>query len=147
MAIRAVRNNNPGNINSGQPWQGLMPRSMMNPEQAADPRFAVFESASWGFRALCLILLSYSKVFRQTGKVFSVTDIIFRWAPPSENPTAAYIAHVCQLTGFTPNQELVPDQPTIRALAKAISTHEVGTWAFNESDLDQGLALAGLSGA
>lgn len=144
MSIRAVRNNNPGNINAGQPWQGLMPRSQMNAEQAAEHRFAVFETPAWGFRALVMILLSYSKVFAKTGKVFCVASVISRWAPEFENNTAAYIAHVCQLTGFAPGQTLVPDKATLRALAKAISTHEVGTWAFNEPDLDQGLSLAGL---
>lgn len=144
MTIRAVRNNNPGNINAGQPWQGLMPRGRMTPEQAAEPRFAVFESPEWGFRALCLVLLSYDRQFTAAGKPFTITTIISRWAPPAENNTPAYVAHVCALTAFSPNQNLTPDLTTICALAKAISTHEVGTWAFQDADLTKGATLAGL---
>lgn len=144
QVARAVRNNNPGNINAGQPWQGLMPRSQMTPDQAAETRFAVFESAAWGFRALAMILQSYSRIFHGAGKVFNVDHVIARWAPPSENNTTAYQTHVCVLTGFSLEQALPCDHSTVRALAKAISTHEVGYWAFTDTDLDQGISLASL---
>lgn len=144
MTIRAVRNNNPGNIDKGQAWRGLMPREKMNPEQVAEPRFCVFETPAYGFRAIAEILVTYAHVFLGAGKIFNVENIIERWAPPSENNTLAYIEHVTALTGFQPLQALMPTAVFIRPLAKAISTHEVGSWAFNDADLAQGLSLAGV---
>ena len=137
--VRAVRNNNPGNIDRGQNWQGLMPVSRMTPEQRAEPRFCVFEDAACGFRAMILILGSYHRRLKD----FTVRSIISTWAPPGENNTQAYIDHVCALTGFSPDTPLEPNVGTLRALVKAISTHEIGEWYFNDQDLDRGLVLAG----
>ncbi|HEY4356024.1 MAG TPA: hypothetical protein VGN16_09780, partial [Acidobacteriaceae bacterium] len=78
MSIRAVRNNNPGNIVAGDHWQGLMPRSEMSPEQLAETRFAVFASPKWGFRAMGVILLNYEHVHH----LRTIAQIIARWAPP-----------------------------------------------------------------
>jgi hypothetical protein len=142
--IRAVRNNNPGNIRIGQPWQGLMPRANMTRDQAAETAFCVFVSSAMGFRALAKVLFTYYPILHGEGKMYCVENIIERWAPPNENNTGAYVAHVAALTGLAPLQPLQPIGSAIQPIAKAISTHEVGSWAFNEADLAQGISLAGL---
>lgn len=144
MTIRAVRNNNPGNIDKGQPWQGLMAHDKMNPEQAAEPRFCVFETPAWGFRAMFEVLMHYQPALLAQGKTYCVQNIIDRWAPPVENATGAYVAHVAGLTGFAPGRVLMPVGVVLKPLVKAISTHEVGSWAFTEADLQKGMELAGL---
>ncbi len=39
---RGIRNNNPGNLDKGSPWQGLI----SNP---SEPRFCTFKDPVWGF--------------------------------------------------------------------------------------------------
>lgn len=136
---RAVRNNNPGNIDKGQPWQGLMPPAQMNPAQAAEIRFCVFLSPQWGFRAMAEIFHTYAD---QHG-VTTLRGAISRWAPPTENNTAAYLSQVCNLLSWQPDAPFpFHDQAHCAALLQAVSTHEVGVWAFQESDLLLGVQTA-----
>ncbi len=139
MTIRALRNNNPGNIVAGEPWMGLMPPDQMSPEQQAEDRFAVFKAPMWGFRALALILMNYSVKHG----INTVQDIIARWAPPVENDTAAYVDAVAKAIGVLPSAVLtLTDANTLRALCMAISTHECGSWMFKTQDLDGGVNAA-----
>lgn len=136
---RAVRNNNPGNIDKGQPWQGLMSPTNMNAAQLAETRFCVFLSPQWGFRAMAEIFHTYA----DRDGVTTLRGAISRWAPPSENNTAAYLSQVCQLLNFGPDQPFpFHDQAHCAALLQAVSTHEVGMWAFQESDLLAGVETA-----
>lgn len=137
--IRAVRNNNPGNIRIGTNWQGLMPRAQMNPAQAAETAFCVFLSAQWGFRAMATIFHTYN---RKDG-VKTIRAAISRWAPPNENNTAAYIVDVCNFTQVDPDVPFdFDDQKEMAALLKAVSIHEVGCWAFNDLDCIDGVETA-----
>jgi hypothetical protein len=137
--IRAVRNNNPGNIDAGDHWQGLLPRSQMAAEQMAEDRFAVFAAPKWGFRALAIILLNYSKVHH----INTVTGIIGRWAPANENDTGAYAKDVSDRVGVNPDLALDFTKPDLlAALARAIAIHECGGWFFSDADLRAGVALA-----
>jgi hypothetical protein len=139
--IRSVRNNNPGNLNKGQPWQGLMPAGYLNPEQAHEDRFAVFKSSEWGFRAMCVILRNYQTMHG----ISTVNDVIRRWAPPFENNTAAYTQAVAREMGVGASDKLnLLDRETVRKLAKAIARHETGGWdgLWKDTDLDRGLTLA-----
>lgn len=52
MTPRGIRNNNPGNLDNTNPWQGLV----ANP---AEPRFATFKDPTWGVRALAVTLITY----------------------------------------------------------------------------------------
>lgn len=141
MATRAVRANNPGNLNAGESWEGLMPPDQMTPEQKAETRFAVFQSPSWGFRALGKVLLTY---YAKHG-LNSVEAIIKRWAPPNENNTQAYIKAVCDGMGVAPDAALNLKNPTtLRGLAKAIAIHESGGWFFTQDDLAEGINKAEL---
>lgn len=138
-AIRAVRNNNPGNIEAGIQWQGLMPRDKMNAEQAAEPRFCVFMSPQWGFRAMATILHNYA----DKEKITTLRGAITRWAPPSENPTEAYLNAVCNRVAWAADSPFPFHDPEhLATLLKAMSMQEVGVWAFNDED-----ALAGVETA
>ena len=44
MSVRGIRNNNPGNIRIGAPWQGLMARGDMTAIQRSEREFCVFET-------------------------------------------------------------------------------------------------------
>lgn len=84
---RGFRNNNPGNIEIGDKWQGL---SMGN-----DSRFCTFRSMAFGYRAMFKILISYSK-----RGIHTIDQIISTWAPKCENNTRAYVRMVCRTTGY-----------------------------------------------
>lgn len=93
---RGLRNNNPGNIrHDGTRWQGERIPS-------TDPSFKQFTSMAYGYRAMFKLLTNYARLHGcQT-----IRKIISRWAPPSENDTAAYIATVSRLTGIAPDQTI-----------------------------------------
>ena len=67
---RGIRNHNPGNLEKGDPWQGLAD------DQSADPRFAVFEAPEWGIRAIARLLITY----RDKHGVNTVNGVVNRWA-------------------------------------------------------------------
>ena len=77
---RGFRNNNPGNIQIGQKWDGLY-------EIQLDSRFCTFKNVEHGIRAIGKILDTYKNKYHIT----SVRDILTRWAPNSENNTEKYI--------------------------------------------------------
>lgn len=140
--IRAVRNNNPGNIRIGANWQGLMPRASMTPDQAAETAFCVFSTPAFGFRAMATIFKNYARLDR----VSTIRQAINRWAPPSENNTEAYVQSVADYTGCDPDKPFgFQSAANVSTLCKAVSIHECDGWYFAQSDLTQGVssALAG----
>lgn len=133
---RGVRNNNPGNLeaSSSNPWVG---------QTGSDGRFAKFETPEHGIRALGRNLISY-----QRQGIDTVSDIINRWAPPSDNnDTSAYIKAVCAQLGVTANQPLDASNPdTLQALCAAIIKHENGSQPYSADQLSTGVSAAlGLS--
>lgn len=139
MTMRALRNNNPGNINAGDHWQGLMPRREMTPDQASEERFAVFISPKWGFRALAIILLNYQSVHH----LRTIRQFVSRFAPSSENDTDAYVADVCRECGRSPDEVYDLTIPAnLEKLLRAIARHESGLWLFSDKDMEAGVAMA-----
>jgi len=131
---RALRNNNPGNIRLGSPWQGLA--GVQN-----DPDFCMFKAPRWGFRAMAVTLVAY----QDKHGLRTVRQIVGRWAPPGENDTGAYVQHVCGLTGFAPDAPLdMHSWHDCSAMVKAIATHESGGWLFDDRELEAGLRSAGI---
>jgi hypothetical protein len=129
MAIpRGIRNNNPGNIRLGDNWQGMK-------ENQSDGSFVQFKEAKYGIRAMTRILDNYAK----RGVVY-LADIILTWAPPSENDTRAYIAHVEQLTGLYGNQRVTREH--YPKLIDAIIKHENGIQPYSVATIEEGIALA-----
>jgi hypothetical protein len=139
MSIRAVRNNNPGNIRIDSNWQGLMPRAQMNPEQAAETQFCVFLSPQWGFRAMAEIFHTYA----DKDGITTLRGAVARWAPPNENNTGAYLNDICNRVSWGPDAPYpFHDNAHCAALLKAFSTHEVGFWAFSDDDALDGAETA-----
>lgn len=133
---RGIRNNNPGNLEYSKtnPWVG---------QTGDDGRFAKFETPEHGIRALGRNLLSY-----QRQGIDTVSDIINRWAPPSDNNnTDAYIQAVCAQLGVTPDQQLDASNPdTLKALCASIIQHENGSQPYSDQQLSTGVSAAiGLS--
>ena len=136
---RAVRNNNPGNLEAGARWKGLLPASRMTPAQRRERRFAVFASPPWGFRALALVLRNCQ---RRHG-LNTIREIVARFAPPNENDTDAYVGAASRSMGVAADAPLALEDPRVlMALCKAIAVHESGGWFFSDADLAQGIALA-----
>lgn len=140
---RGIRNCNPGNIDrhSGVRWQGQAA------DQSADRRFVVFDAPKWGIRAIARVLITYQDA-RQAAdgsKIDTIREIVARWAPPVENDTGAYAAHVAALTRIGVDQKIdVYDHATMKALVAAIIAHENGYQPYDDATIDAGLKLAGI---
>lgn len=140
---RGLRNHNPGNIDRkpGVRWQG------QSADQSGDPRFVVFDHPKWGIRAIARVLITYQDKRRAAdgSRIDTIREIVDRWAPPNENDTGAYAAHVSQLTRIGADDEIdVYDYATMRALVNAIIVHENGRNPYDADTLDAGLKLAGV---
>ena len=94
--------NNPGNIEFGQGFAGE------TGETYGNGRFAVFESPEMGLRAIAVDLSNKIKEFDG-----DVNKIVAKYAPPSENETAAYARFV--------KDEIGEDKITQENLAKAVA--------------------------
>lgn len=137
--VRAVRNNNPGNIRVGINWHGLMDHAHMDPPQAAEKEFCVFQTPADGFRAMATIFHTYYK----DHAIRTVRAAITRWAPPSENNTAAYVDAVAKyLRCGADDPYPFLANAAMMELCHAVSVHEVGGWFFNGSDLVAGVNAA-----
>jgi len=94
---KSYRNHNPGNLRSSPLAVGQ-----------ADG-FAVFRTDDDGFAALRLDIMQKATGHTTTGLNGSSTlaQLIAIWAPAADgNAPAAYLAHICQLTGFSPQMQL-----------------------------------------
>ena len=117
---RGVRNNNRGNIEYG-------PFAIAHGAIGSDGRFAKFGSMGAGDAALSALLQSYG-----ARGINTISAIIKRYAPGSENDTAAYISDVAKRTGLNPDAHLNLSDPTvIQALRGAIIRHENGNAIAN----------------
>ncbi len=144
---RGIRNNNPGNLDKGSPWQGLVD----NPNE---PRFCTFIDPVWGIRALAVTLITYhdKRRAKDGSNIDTIREVIERWAPPSENNTAAYVKEVSKAVGVDPDTVInLHRYDTLRPLVEAIIRHENGrgplktknTWYSNEV-INEGLRRAGV---
>lgn len=130
---RGIKNNNPGNIRkSGSVWQGkIIPSS--------DPDFEEFDNAIDGIRALAKIILKYYKSYGLS----TITGIISRYAPGSENDTAAYIADVALRTGFDKDTDLnIGDPQILASIVSAIIWHENGQNPYSDIQISEATELA-----
>ena len=134
MTARGIRNNNPGNIRHGDAWQGLA-------EQQTDSSFCVFKTPAYGIRALAILLKNYYEKYG----LDTVTKIIKRYAPHTENDTDAYIESVSRALGVLPKRRINPTEPEVMLkLIKAIILYENGSQPYNEEILIKGLEMAGI---
>ncbi len=129
---RGIRNNNPGNlILTNINWQGKVPRA-----SNTDGKFEQFTSPLMGIRAMYLDIRGDVRRGADT-----LRKLITRYAPPSENNTAAYIATVAKAIGKGADQTLTAaDFP---ALLAAIIKHENGINPYPADLIRQAIAAAG----
>lgn len=118
-APRGIRNNNPGNID----FRGQAGATLEKP----GGRFARFETAYDGLKALSRQLMRYFEG-KTTGKPLkTLNDIISTWAPGNENNTAAYIAQMSKMMGVAPDAILnLKDPQVMSSLMNGIIHHENG---------------------
>lgn len=138
---RGIRNNNPGNIEHGSPWQGLAAEQW-------DDRFCTFEKPVYGIRAIARILITYQdkRQAADGSKIDTVQEIIERWAPPSENNSDSYSAHVRSALGIDRGTPVdVHDFDTMRTIVETIIMHENnGLQPYTDAQITRGLVLAGV---
>lgn len=124
---RGERNNNPGNIREyafdGVHWKG---------ERATDddPEFEEFDAPQDGLRALARVLLTYQRKHH----LRTIGEIIERWAPGSENDTAAYVADCAERCGIG-EAELIDLEriQNLTPLVKSIIWHENGRCIYSDN--------------
>ena len=101
LTPRGMRNNNPLNIrHSASRWQGSR-------KEQTDKAFVQFVSMAMGYRAAWRTLETYHKRFEAKRMAFTPRNIIYRWAPPEENDSEAYLRTVCRLANLAGNAPLV----------------------------------------
>ena len=131
---RGIRNNNPLNIrHSADQWQGAR-------VEQTDKAFVQFKSMAYGYRAAWKVLESYWNHFYQSKQPYNVTNIISRWAPPTENDTRNYIRTVLTLTSLGGKENLPQpsrgvDTERLVRLVQAMTTMECGV-PYREVDVD-----------
>jgi hypothetical protein len=93
----------------------------------------------YGVRALYIDLINKHKSGLDT-----VQDIIYKYAPPSENLTGAYVAAVAQDMKIPATQSFSPTAKNFTTFVKAIVKHENGKDAslVSANDYALGFALA-----
>lgn len=119
LNTRGLRNNNPGNIrHNSLKYDGET--------VSEDKAFKKFVSMPYGYRAIFVILYTYSKKYGLN----RLGQLIDRWAPPVENDTKAYIRHVEQISGLKESDVVNFDNPGhMKGIVNGISRHENGVSA------------------
>jgi hypothetical protein len=134
---RGVRNRNPGNIDHSpaNAWKGEL-----KVDPAIEKRFARFDTAENGIRALGKVLLTYQ---RKHG-LKTVKAIISRWAPSVENDTAAYVRSVeGKIPGHKPGAEVdLGQMATMKAFVLAIIAHENANYSYPDEVVSEGVRRA-----
>lgn len=134
MPTRGIRNNNPGNIRIGVPWDG---RKLPNTDGAFDQ----FIDPESGIRALAKLLLAYQDYHG----LQTIREIISRYAPGNENNTQAYIDAVCRWTGLEPDAQLnLHNHAMMVALIIAIIKEENSGYEYPIEVVNRGVQLAGV---
>lgn len=132
---RGLRNNNPGNIeyNEANAWVG---------QSGTDGRFSTFSEMKYGIRAAARLFKNYQTRYGLN----TVLALISRWAPSSENDTAAYAHSVAKRIGVNPTQPIdLRNADTLRDFLRGVFRHENGIIAdayISAQTLDEGIALA-----
>ncbi len=130
MTPRGVRNFNPGNVRSGDPWQGLV--------GVDDLGFCIFIDAEHGIRAMARILQAY----QSKHGLRTIRQMINRWAPSIENDTESYVSAVARACGASPDSPYTLTPSRLTDLVKAIIHHENGGNYYSDDVIRAGVDLA-----
>lgn len=91
---RGLTNCNPGNIRQSKTHY----KGERHPSR--DSEFKEFESLAYGYRAMFVLLDTYSRRYG----LCTIRQMLNRYAPPSENFTEGYIRFVSEKTGIAPDE-------------------------------------------
>lgn len=150
-----VRLNNPGNLEWGSPWQGLVPREQSRyykTGSSQQQRFCEFIEAAFGIRAIAVTLMTYrdKRKANDGSKIDTILEVVERWAPAFENNVRAYANHVqkvmCQEQGVCAVVDQVLDlydYDTMRGLIVGIIAHENAGYRYPDAVVDEGMRRAG----
>jgi len=132
---RGYKNNNPGNIRLTFDRTGKQ-TFWKNEIIGTDKAFKKFKTMVDGYRALFALLVEYN------GKGFNtISKIINRYAPSSENNSTAYISTVSARTKIHPDSVILSsDNDTLKKIVAAISYVENGISA-DLTDIEKGFNL------
>ncbi|ORT52515.1 structural protein (plasmid) [Vibrio sp. qd031] len=129
--VRGIRNNNPLNIRKGNDWQGETSFSK-------DAEFESFTHEKYGFRAGAKVLQTYQNKYG----LYSVREMIARFAPSHENDTDNYSKFVAGQLGISETEKLdLADPDNMARMIHAMSIMEVGRH-YTLDQARQGVALA-----
>lgn len=140
MLPRGLRNNNPMNVRqTAIRWLG----EELPDRKDDDLDFEEYESPLFGIRTGARILLTNWRAGRRT-----LAALIARYAPASENDTAAYVRHLAQrlnraglnVAGDTPL--VLTHRQTLIRLCAAIILHECGRNPFDDDYIGHAVDLA-----
>lgn len=135
---RGVRNNNPGNLRiTTIAWKGKVPNA-----QNSDRSFEQFVEYQgipghiWGIRAMFKDI--YGDIFNDG--LNTVRKLIYSYAPPHENATAAYVDFVARALGKSPDATItLSDMPKLVA---AIIAQENSNYRYPDADIQKAISLA-----
>lgn len=111
---RGVRNKNPLNIR----WSNTV--NWLGQTGHDNKGFCQFVTMQYGLRAAFALLRTYNRRYGCK----TIRQIVSRWAPPTENDTAAYIRHVAERTGFSPDVAIEYNTPQMRAVVRQMAVIE-----------------------
>lgn len=127
---RGLSNFNPGNIRQSPT------KYMGEVRPSKDKAFKQFSTMAWGYRAMFVLLHTYSKNGYKT-----IRQMISRYAPPIENYTDRYIDFVADNALLSPDVPLdTTDHDTMLLVVSAMSRMENGIPAVIK-DVEQGWQL------
>lgn len=154
-ATLGTRLNNPGNLEWGSPWQGLVPREQSRYYRSGtsqQQRFCEFSEAAYGIRAIAVTLMTYhdKRKARDGSRIDTIQEVVERWAPAFENNVRAYASHIqkvmCDEQGVCAMVDEVldfRDYHVMKGLVKGIIAHENAGYRYPDEVLDEGLRRAG----
>ena len=121
---RGIRNNNPGNIKAGKfaAEMGAI---------GSDGTFAIFRTPEDGLNALRELMTRY-----KSGGTDTVSSIISKFAPPSENNTQSYIASLAKSMGVNPSDHLNMTPGVMQSLLAGITKIENGQMPYSARMLE-----------
>lgn len=144
MTARGVRNKNPGNIdfNPRNKWVG-----QLGIEPGPNARFAVFDSAENGIRALGKLLLNYRGKDGMPGVgkpgIDTPLEFISRWAPSTENNTLAYAQAIAKRLGVGIRDSIDVSKPeTLLQMVTGVIVHENGGNPYSVEVIKEGVRRA-----
>jgi len=121
---RGLRNNNPGNVELTTPataWVGWVGAA-----EQTDRRYVQMRTMAAGVRMALTVFRNYQKHYG----LKNVAELVARWAPATENDTAAYVADVAARVGIAPGFPIdLRNRDTAFDFLRAVFRHENGVAA------------------